>query len=165
MKVIFLNIDNITLSSNLTNKPFIDRIVQYNFCKTLRRIIKKTDAKFVLTAFNKSNIAKLYFKTTFKKYGINVYDCTQNIGMEKGIDIQEWLNHHLDVENIAILDDNNDMCHLSEYLVKMNMKKSKFLWLFQSLNNKFVKQCTLTLNKPFDNKMKNQVKGNVRKLF
>ena len=98
--------------------------------------------------------------------------------MDRGIDIQEWLNHHLDVTNIAILDDDTDMCHLMEYLVKTyNHSKIKikekwysipipFWWYFrEGLTNKKVKETIRMLNKPFINKMVKQITHNMRKSF
>ena len=89
--------------------------------------------------------------------------------MDKGIDIQEWLNHHLDVTNIAILDTNSDMCHLMEYLVKTNncySSKIPFLWYFnEGLCGKKIKQTICMLNKPFANKMLRQITYNMRKPF
>jgi hypothetical protein len=39
----------------------------------------------------------------------------------RGYEIQAWLDLHPEVENMAILDDDTDMAHLSQYLVRTDL--------------------------------------------
>lgn len=190
MKVIFLDVDGVLNSrqwyiNNHNRHPErcgADTAINPRFVRNLKKIVNKTKAKVVLSATCRQEVKKSkhhYLRRIFKQYGIEIYDYTPYTGMERGIDIQEWLNRHLDVTNIVILDDDSDMCHLEEYLVKTkfgSFKKSSdgtwriiripFWWFFnEGLCKKKVKEAIHMLNKPFVNKMTKQVTNNIRKSF
>lgn len=172
MKVIFIDVGGVLNSvhycRSCNNNQ--DAFVNPKLVRNLKKIINKTGAKVVLTETYKGVINKskgYYLKKVFKEYDIEIYDYTLRTGMEKCIDIQEWLNHNRNVTNIVILDDNSDMRHFTEYLVKTkSYTKVPFLWHFtEGLCNKKVKEVIRILEKPFVNKMANQVTNNIRKLF
>lgn len=189
MKVIFLDIDGVLNSTHWYIKNHkrhpercrADTAINPRFVKNLRKIVRKTGAVIVLSAtarFGIKNDLNHYFRRIFKQYGLEIYGYTPRIGMERGIDIQEWLNHNLNVTNIVILDDDSDMCHLKEYLVKTSNHSSvlinekwvkvrlPFAWFFmEGLNFIKVRKAIKMLDKPFINKMKDQVSGNCRKSF
>lgn len=189
MKVIFLDVDGVLNSEHWYKKNHkkhpekcrTNTAIDPRYVHNLKKIVKHTGAKIVLSAtcrgFVKGNNSH-YLKKIFKEYGLEIYDYTPNTGMERGIDIQEWLNHHSNVTNIVILDDNSDMCHLIEYLVKTKYRpcikiKEKwhkiyipFWWYFnEGLCSKKVKEAIGMLNKPYKNKMAKQIAYNIRKLF
>lgn len=189
MKVIFLDVDGVLNSehwykSNHKKHPErcrTDTAIDPRFVRNLKKIVDRTGAKIVLSATCRGTVKTKknhYLRKILKEHGLEIYDYTPNTGMERGIDIQEWLNHHRDVTNIVILDDDSDMCHLMEYLVKtkcqpyMKIKdkwrrvRLPFWWYFnEGLCNKKVRQAIRMLDKPFVNKMAKQVTGNIRKLF
>lgn len=189
MKVIFLDVDGVLNSEHWyikNHKKHPERCrtntaIDPRYVCNLKKIVKYTGAKIVLSAtcrFSVKGNKSHYLVKILKKYGLEIYDYTPNTGMERGIDIQEWLNHHRDVTNIVILDDDSDMCHLMGYLVKTKCKpyikiKDKwhrvripFWWYFnEGLCSKKVRQAIKMLDKPFENKMIKQVTGNIRKLF
>ena len=189
MKVIFLDVDGVLNSEHWYKKNHkrhpekcrADTAIDPRYVRNLRRLIDCTGAKVILSATCrgavKANKAH-HIRQVFKQHGIEIYDYTPRTGMERGIDIQEWLNHHLHVTNIVILDDDSDMCHLMEYLVKTKYAPYfrigekwhrihlPFWWYFnEGLCNRKVRQAIRMLNKPFENKMIKQVTGNIRKLF
>lgn len=190
MKVIFLDVDGVLNSEHIfrkehrrykrTNEVRIDKDIEKRFVRNLKWLVKKTGAKIVLSSSwrgavkaNKDHHLHRYLE----ECGLEIYDYTPHIGLDRGIDIQEWLNHHLDVTNIVILDDEDDMCHLKEYLVQTKFrvsfetKKGKsiylpWLWLFFEGLSKFkCRQAVHVLDKTFINKMKDQVMYNTRKQF
>ena len=75
----------------------------------------------------------------------------------RGYEIQEWLDRHKEVTNIVIIDDNNDMVHLSKYLVQTinipcdKMRGLPFAWLSEGLKSRVVKEAIEMLNKPYVN--------------
>lgn len=183
MKVIFLDVDGVLNSEHWYRKNHrrhpercrVETAIDPRYVRNLRKIIKRTGAKVVLSATCRGAVK---LRQILKKYGIEIYDYTPYIGMERGIDIQEWINHHREVTNIVILDDDSDMCHLMEYLVKTKGQpyvkvndqwhriRIPFWWYFnEGLCNKKVRQAIRMLDKPFENKMAKQVTGNIRKLF
>jgi hypothetical protein len=189
MKVIFLDVDGVLNSEHWYKKNHkkhpercrVETAIDPRYVRNLSKIVKKTGAKVVLSATCRMSVKankSHYLRQILNKYGIEIYDYTPHTGMDRGIDIQEWLNHHLDVTNIVILDDDSDMCHLMEYLVKTKISptfrigetwhriKLPFWWYFyEGLSNKKVRKAIRMLKKPFINKMEKQITGNVRKLF
>lgn len=178
MKVIFLDVDGVLNSThwyirNHKRHPErcrVDTAINPRFVRNLKKIVDKTGAKIVLSATCRGAVRKNkmhYLRKIFKEYGLEIYDYTPHTGMERGIDIQEWLNHHLNVTNIVIIDDDSDMCHLTEYLVKtINFYKKPLLWYFkEGLCDKKVKEAICMLKIPFENKMIRQITCNTRKQF
>jgi hypothetical protein len=189
MKVIFLDVDGVLNSEHWYKKNHkrhpercrVETAIDPRYVRNLRKIIKRTGAKVVLSATCRGSVKANkthYLRQIFQKYGIEIYDYTPRIGMERGIDIQEWLNHHLDVTNIVILDDDSDMCHLMEYLVKTKNAPYfrigdtwhrihlPFWWYFnEGLCNRKVREAVRMMKRPFINKMARQVTHNTRKLF
>jgi hypothetical protein len=178
MKVIFLDVDGVLNSAHWyirnhkkhKERCRTDTAIDPRFVKNLKKIVEKTGAKIVLSATCRGVVKRNqthYLRRILRENGLEIYDYTPHIGMERGVDIQEWLNHHLDVTNIVILDDDSDMCHLIEYLVKTrNFYKTPLLWYFhEGLCSKKVKEAIRMLGKPFTNKMIKQVTSNIRKQF
>lgn len=189
MKIIFLDVDGVLNSEHWYKKNHkkhpercrTDTAIDPRYVRNLRKIIKRTGARVVLTATCRNAVKgnkKHYLRQIFQKYGIEIYDYTPNTGMERGIDIQEWLDRHSNVTNIVILDDDSDMCHLIEYLVKtkhQSYTKTKdgwrkvripFWWYFnEGLCNKKVRQAIHMLNKPYVNIMAIKKEFCIRKLF
>ena len=190
MKVIFLDVDGVLNSEHCFKKEHkryertheirVDKDLDKRFIKNLKWLVNKTGAKIVLSSSWRGLVKKdknHYLHKYLEEQGLKIYDYTPNVGLERGIDIQEWLNHHLDVTNIVILDDESDMCHLKEYLVKTKFrscfktKKEKYiylpwLWFFLEGLTKFkCRQAVGVLDKTFINKMKDQVMYNTRKQF
>lgn len=175
MNVIFLDVDGVLNSHHWYKKNHkkhpekcrTDTAIDPRYVRNLKKIIKRTGAKVVLSATCRVSVRTNkthYLRKIFKEYGIEIYDYTPYTGMERGIDIQEWLNHHL-VNHIVILDDDSDMCHLMEYLVKTNNGPCKLWYFNEGLSNRKVRESIKMLEKPFVNKMVNQTKNNIRKLF
>lgn len=189
MKVIFLDVDGVLNSEHWYVKNHkrhpercrADNAINPRFVRNLAKIVRKTGAKIVLSATCRGSVAvnlKHYLRKILKQYGLEIYDYTPRTGMERGIDIQEWLNHNRDVTNIVIIDDDSDMMHLMEYLVKTHAHpaikiKEKwyrfpipFIWFFrEGLTGYKARQAIKMLKKPFINKMAKQVTGNIRALF
>ena len=190
MKVIFLDVDGVLNSEHIfkkehqrykrTHQVRVDKDLDKRFVKNLRWLVKKTGAKIVLSSSWRGAVKankNHHLNKMFNKYGLEIYDYTPTINIERGIEIQEWLNHHMDVTNIVILDDEDDMCHLKEYLVQTKFrpsfktKKGKFiylpwLWLFfEGLTRSKCRQAKRVLGKTFINKMRHQVMNNTRKQF
>lgn len=189
MKIVFLDVDGVLNSEHWYKRNHkrhpercrAENAINPRFVRNLAKIIRKTGAKIVLSATCRGSVKSNkshYLRRIFKKYGLEIYDYTPRTGMERGIDIQEWLNHHLEVKNIVILDDDSDMLHLMEYLVKTHAHpaikiKDKwhrfpipFFWFFREglTKHKAIKAIKM-LGKPFENKMSKQVSGNTRRLF
>lgn len=175
MKVIFLDVDGVLNSHHWFEKYYDKKnpektYINFSCIQNLVKIVKQTDAKIVLSASCRSEVKSNknhFLRKIFKEYDLEIYDFTPDTGLERGIDIQEWLNHHLDVTNIAIIDDDSDMKPLMKYLVKTKWKEdSKYKPLAsEGLTRKIAAQVIKMLDEPFENKMAKQVENNFRKSF
>lgn len=134
MKVLFLDIDGVLTSHASCAKDKVlvewqlpeERLVDdfdVNCVQSLKDIINKTNANIVIS----SAWRKLFGINTLikhlNKYGItNIIGATPELIDYRGNEIQAWLNENKDVDKFVILDDNDDMLHLSKYLVQTNWK-------------------------------------------
>lgn len=128
MKVLFLDIDGVCNSleyaqrngMNLWNKtdPALNKLVQ--------RIIKETGCKVVL-----SSTWRLYpdSRKAVRRDVCSYIDCTIDMqggakwgAVERGHEVQEWLDRHPAVTQYAILDDNSDFLP-DQWLFKTTFEK------------------------------------------
>lgn len=113
MKIIFLDIDGVlnnyhTLSEGLNWEP--------DLVKILKRIIKETGAKVVLSSTWRK--IKSYRDIIQNDMWIKYIGKTPILWKKRGIEIQEWLDENPGVERFVILDDDSDMVHLMEHLLQ-----------------------------------------------
>jgi hypothetical protein len=119
MKVIFLDIDGVLNVIPQGHDEF-GGIFHTNFINNLHRIIDETDAKIVISStwrFSGLQVMKDMWK--FRDYPGEVIGITPDLWtrsidedtkekVERGHEIDLWLNQHPEVENYVILDDDND---------------------------------------------------------
>ena len=132
IKVLFLDIDGVLNNKDITRyhkgRPgeyaygvftgedyFDPRCVQ-----NLNTIIKETGAKIVISSswrllFDMETLTDFFVS---QKIEGEIIGYTNRFSGERGHEIQEWLDRHEEVEKFVILDDNTDMAHLTDYLVK-----------------------------------------------
>lgn len=108
MKVIFLDIDGVLNSDDYIdiakNSQGIERHIDIDKVKLLKKVIDETGAKTVLTSSwrNSKDIGPL--REFLAKYEI-YFDATPFIKWERGLEIKQWLSEHNRVEDYIILDD------------------------------------------------------------
>lgn len=128
MKVIFLDIDGVlvTKQSILANRHIHPHDFDKDCVNVLNHILFETGAKIVISSTWRLfwNMSEL--KEHFSKFGIDpdvIIDITPdfNQSMARGLEIAWWLRNHSEVEDFVIIDDDNDMHHLSLFLVQTNM--------------------------------------------
>lgn len=128
MKVIFLDYDGVvnTLWFNDVNgEPRFDfpndnRVNNTQAIAWLNKLCRETGAKIVV-----SSTWRLYdnYKECLYNAGLNkdieILGRTKKLGTARGIEIQDWLDEHqeLNIEKFVILDDDMDMAHLMDYAV------------------------------------------------
>lgn len=110
MKVIFLDIDGVLNSDEYFDRikdikaEGIEREVDVEKVKLLKKAIEETGAKIVLTSSWRYKRNAQYLKELLLRY--NIYtDSTPFIEHKRGLEIKQWLLEHVDVENYVILDD------------------------------------------------------------
>jgi len=122
MKVIFLDIDGVL---NVIPKDFDKHggIFHSSFVKNLERIINETDAKIVISSsWRFSGLSGMIDMWKDRKLPGEVIDVTPNCvqlvnetdfefydQVERGHEIQDWLDKHPEIERYVIIDDDNDM--------------------------------------------------------
>jgi len=110
----------------------------------LNAIVKATNAKFVLS----SSWRMLFDMETMvdflkhQKVTGELIDYTNRFYGDRGHEIQEWLDRHPEIESFVILDDDEDMVHLTPRLVRTTWEKG--------LEEHHVEQAIALLNKKFD---------------
>ena len=115
MKVIFTDIDGV-LNEDTTPTRTKSRVIFIDQDKLLRlkRIVDATGAKIVLSSTwrydrddARYNGDFLELQEAFRKVGLGFYDYTPEevTGRKRGIEIQDWLGMHPEVDQYIILDD------------------------------------------------------------
>ena len=110
MKVIFLDIDGVLNSDEYLNKikkldlQGIERDIDVEKVKLLKRAIEETGARVVLSSSWRYTRNARYLKELLADYGIRV-DSTPYIQDKRGLEIKKWLSENEGVEDFLILDD------------------------------------------------------------
>lgn len=132
MKVIFLDFDGV-----INDYMTINEINKYNV-ETLKRILKETDAKIVVTSSHKYSYQRNnnkegffnnnYYVRTLKEKGIDVLDWTPYI-RQQGInnnqreqEILEYLKNHPEITQYLILDDDYIIESLKEHEIFLDLQ-------------------------------------------
>lgn len=128
MKIIFLDIDGVLNSEKsmreLYNEGGLRLLNDYpapEHVKWLNKIISKTGAKIVVTSTWRKlhNFLSLLYIFHLCNIEGELIGTTLNLHKRRGYEIQDWLdNSGYTVESFVILDDDSDMEHLMDYLVK-----------------------------------------------
>lgn len=114
MKILFLDIDGVcnSLQYALKNNMNLWHKTDPELNAMVQRIIKETKCQVVL-----SSTWRLYpeAREVVKRDVCHFIDCTKDMqggakwgAVERGLEVQEWLDRHPSVEQYAILDDNAD---------------------------------------------------------
>lgn len=110
MKVIFLDVDGVLNSDEYIDRAKksdlqgIERDIDVEKIKLLKKAINETGAKVVLSSSWRYTKNVKYLKELLARYGIFV-DSTPFIQNERGLEIRQWLSENRGVEDFIILDD------------------------------------------------------------
>ena len=137
MRVLFLDIDGVLnhrqwfmknpMRGDLKGHAWKDSQIDPHCVRVLNQVIASTDAKIVVSSTWRLMDPLKSLKATLRRNGFlwtaSMIDVTPDIYVEgqrrlRGNDIQAWLDTRDDVEAIAIVDDDSDMGHLIDRLVK-----------------------------------------------
>lgn len=128
LKVIFLDVDGV-LNSELSREQernhfdnWMEHEVSEMHVNNLKKIVDATGAQIVLSsswrfdhpkATGRDFIADPLMKILDRKLkavGLDIIDVTPDLrGKIRGVEIQDWLDRHSEVEKFVILDDDTDM--------------------------------------------------------
>lgn len=140
MKVIFLDIDGVLLPGEYLYKTGNNYALSPTCCSRLDRLITETGAKIVISSawrlgrlcepmMNLEGVS-IFLRSHgvqcsvvgLTPYGSKRVPVSLKFSMrgacERGHEIADWLDEHPEVEKFVIIDDDADMAHLKEYLVK-----------------------------------------------
>lgn len=134
INIIFLDVDGVLNSQKhameiykITNKPSSG----FNFpfdekcLENLKMIIQETNAKVVITStWRKHANGKTILLSNLKRYNLDkdIIGYTPILNKERGLEIAAFLDKLDFNPNFIILDDDDDMGHLSNYLIKTNIE-------------------------------------------
>ena len=132
MKIIFLDIDGVLNNrkwfSHISNHPqdktktWLQKQFEPRAVSLLNDLIEAAGAKIVVSSswrigHTKDELQKLLQEAGLK-YDLLDYTPCKMSNYYRGNEIQWWLNDHPEVTSFVILDDNSDMLHLMDKLVK-----------------------------------------------
>jgi len=170
MKVIFLSyygvLESVFFDWQLGAKNTIGK-VNFTMLRNLKRIIKKTDAKVVLTISNpaiKERVTKV-----LQKFNIEVIQDKYAKYIDLNVDIQDFLDHHSETENFVVISSNAGVHSIfRNYYVKTNSGRrtgSKIKFWRQGLSRAKAAEAIKILDIPYSNKLPKQFKDYLRKRF
>lgn len=111
MKVIFLDIDGVLNSDEYFEKTTnlniqgIESEIDVEKIKLLKKAIDETGAKIVLSSTWRYLRKVQYLKDLLSHYSISIMDSTPFFENKRGVEIEQWLVNHPEVEDFVILDD------------------------------------------------------------
>lgn len=111
MKVIFLDVDGVLNSDEYIDRAKkqeiqgIERHIDVEKIKLLKKAIDETGAKVVLSSSWRFTKNEQYLKKLLEKYGIYLVGATPLIQCERGLEIKQWILDNQNVEDFIILDD------------------------------------------------------------
>jgi hypothetical protein len=123
MKVVFLDVDGVCNTPKEWGKFFSDPAAAFNRgCVTRLNVLAEAGAKFVISStwrlsHSPEEIAEFLVVNGFE-YPDAVIGATPVLHVERGREIQLYLDGHPEVEVFVILDDDADMVHLDDMLVR-----------------------------------------------
>lgn len=124
MKIIFLDIDGVlNYQAYLVNHSQTDNI-DPNKIAILKELIAQTNSNIVITSswrISQNMYKKL--KCIFKNYDIKIYDQTINLHGQRGMEIKQYLQKHINISNFVILDD-DIFSDYDSYLISHLVKTS-----------------------------------------
>ncbi|KXY51001.1 hypothetical protein AT268_31145 [Bacillus cereus] len=127
MKLIFLDIDGVMNHSNYFVRS--KHHMLQAFCPTalanLKEILEKCDAKIVVSStWRKLGSVKILKRAIFSHYGLQKYVIGRTPelrGEPRGAEIQAFMDNFKNpIDRFIIIDDGDDMLHLSDRLVLTN---------------------------------------------
>lgn len=129
MKIIFLDIDGVLNSGEYLYAHNCDEWVEQidpDAVSLLNELVADTQAQIVISSSWRIARSLSEIKNYFKERGfmgdiIDVTPSNYRGETERGNEIQEWLDTH-QVDSFVILDDDSDMAHLRDYLVKTSFE-------------------------------------------
>lgn len=132
MKVVFLDFDGVLnshrwLEANRAHTETAPLWFNDNFdpaaCERINRITSATGAKIVVSSSRRFIYSLPKLQAVLKNCGITgeVIGSTPKLGGKRGNEIAQWLNDCSRVESFVILDDDGDMVHLMDRLVRTSM--------------------------------------------
>lgn len=124
INVLFLDYDGVVntpmWNEDGTHCSFATRVVNnFQACQWVSEFCKKYDFKIVVTSTWR--VSDDYKEALYKgglRQSIEVIDRTPVLRRQRGEEIQDWLDKHPEVEKFIIVDDDSDMCHLMNHLLK-----------------------------------------------
>lgn len=131
MKIIFLDFDGVIVTlESMFSRRFEGKLkeggishdpLSYLAVHFLNDIIEETGAKVVVSSVWRMGNTEQELQNILNKAGFKgeVIGRTPIRHIERGLEIQEWMDNHADlnIESFVILDDDSDMKHLMKYLV------------------------------------------------
>lgn len=131
MKIIFLDIDgvlnsvySVRINSNNGIHPRFTGLPFPLHVEALNKITDATDAKIVVSSTWRKlhsiySIEYILYLSNVKGQVLDITPIIHN--KERGDEIQKWLDKSIeDIESFVILDDDSDMVHLMDHLVKIS---------------------------------------------
>jgi len=106
MKVLFLDVDGVLNTFNNISIYALSNPLVSN----LDKVVKETGCEIVLSStWRKFEDHLFTLNRKLGYYGITIFSHTNQLGGKRGEEIQEWLDHHPEVMQYAIVDDDSDM--------------------------------------------------------
>ena len=115
MKVLFLDVDGVLNMHNSGGTKTLNR----KRLRLLQEIVDTTGCNIVVSSsWRNSHIYLSLLQRTLKYRNMSIYSITRNLSLYssfthnsllRGNEIKDWIDRHPDVEQYAIVDDNNEM--------------------------------------------------------
>lgn len=132
MQIIFLDIDGVLNNYDVARHACqkddmsLEAMIGKPFMERLNDIVRRTDCQIVISSSWRKILSLTEIRKGFKFHGFQgkIISTTPELDKERGYEIDEWMKHYgksMHVEKFVIIDDDDDMVHLSSHLVQTDM--------------------------------------------
>lgn len=132
MKIIFLDIDGVMNNYDVVREACqkddmsLEAMMGKSFVERLNDIVRRTNCQIVISSSWRRFLSLVEIRKGFKFHGFQgkIISTTPELDKERGYEIDEWMKRcgkRMQAEKFVIIDDDDDMVHLSSHLVQTDM--------------------------------------------
>lgn len=110
MKVLFLDVDGVLNNEEMIREVHDMHYLDDTFLARIARVVKASGCKVVISSTWRLSVVSLTrLKDALARHGVEIYSLTPDSMMQpRREEILAWLNNNKQVENYAVLDDDED---------------------------------------------------------
>ncbi len=105
MNAIFIDVSSLTPTQ-------VDKTI-----KAAKSVLLENERETMIISIGFGGMRTMYRRKLCNELGLDRFEVSCYLGMDKGVEVQEWINHHYNIEHVCIISDEEDMRPVEEYCI------------------------------------------------